>query len=64
MEEKQITAKCGEPVPQIIPTAHMHQFVPKNVHELLSLQPKQKVVRQKDLGAPPTGSRRRADICH
>jgi hypothetical protein len=38
MEEKKITAKGRQSVPEIIPPPNMHKFVPKNAHELWSLK--------------------------
>jgi hypothetical protein len=61
MKKNKITAKSRQSVPEIIPPPNMYQFVPKNAHELWSLQSRKELVRQQDFGMPPPGSGRRAE---
>lgn len=61
MEKNQITAKCRQSVPDIIPPPNVDQFMPKNARELRNLQSGSEPVRQQNFGVEPAGSCRRAE---
>jgi hypothetical protein len=60
MKKNEITRERGNPVAEVIPPAHVHQFVSKNVEEFLRFQAAQELIWQQDPRTPPTSSRRRS----
>jgi hypothetical protein len=61
MEENKITAKSCQSVPEIIPPPNVHQFVPKNAHELWGFKSRKELLWQQDFRVYPSGSGRRAE---